>query len=113
MTCIFCAIATGAVAADIVYQDDLVVAFRDIAPQAPVHILVIPRRHLATLNELDGAATELAGHLLATTVRLAAEQGLAESGYRTVMNCNEHGGQTVYHLHLHLLGGRPLRWPPG
>lgn len=110
-TCLFCKMAGGEIKPDTVYEDDTVLAFRDIHPQAPVHILIIPKRHFATLNDIDDPL--LAGRLLQTAVELAKEEGLAEEGYRTVINCNSHGGQAVYHLHLHLLGGRPMHWPPG
>ncbi|PKM12064.1 MAG: histidine triad nucleotide-binding protein [Gammaproteobacteria bacterium HGW-Gammaproteobacteria-3] len=109
--CLFCKMAAGVIKPDTVYEDNKVLAFRDINPQAPVHILVIPKTHVATLDELDDA--ELAGHLLLTAARLAREEGLSENGYRTVFNCKRHGGQEVYHLHLHILGGRQLHWPPG
>ncbi|WP_026223810.1 histidine triad nucleotide-binding protein [Methylosarcina fibrata] len=109
--CLFCKMAGGEIKPDTVYEDDAVLAFRDIHPQAPVHILIIPKRHFATLNDIDDPL--LAGRLLQTAVELAKEEGLAEEGYRTVINCNSHGGQAVYHLHLHLLGGRPMHWPPG
>ena len=109
--CLFCKMVSGEIKPDTVYEDDKVLAFRDIHPQAPVHILIIPKIHIATLNELDDVG--LAGHLLLTAAKLAAQEGLAGDGYRTVINCNEHGGQAVYHLHLHLLGGRSMRWPPG
>jgi histidine triad (HIT) family protein len=101
----------GVIKPDIVFEDENVLAFRDINPQAPVHILIIPKRHLATLNDLDD--TQLAGQLLQTATQLAKQEGLSEAGYRTVFNCNKHGGQEVYHLHLHLLGGRQMTWPPG
>ncbi len=110
---LFSRIIDGEIPADIVYQDDEVLAFKDINPQAPIHILIIPKRPIATLNDLKDTDTELAGKLLLTASRLAAQLGIAEDGYRTVFNCNRHGGQQVYHLHLHLLGGRPLSWPPG
>ena len=113
MTCIFCKIADGEINSDIVFQDDDVVAFRDVNPQAPQHILIIPRRHIATLNDLDEDATLLGGRLLYTASRVAKQFGIADDGYRLVMNCNDHGGQTVFHVHLHLLAGRPMRWPPG
>lgn len=113
MTCIFCKIADGEINSDIVFQDDDVVAFRDVNPQAPHHILIIPRRHIATLNDLDEDATLLGGRLLYTASRVAKQFGIADDGYRLVMNCNDHGGQTVFHVHLHLLAGRPMRWPPG
>ncbi len=109
--CLFCKMVAGDIKPDVVYQDETVLAFRDINPQAPVHILIIPKKHIETLNELDDAA--LAGKLLQTAVNLAEQEGLAEDGYRTVFNCNKQGGQEVYHLHMHLLGGRQMKWPPG
>lgn len=109
--CLFCKMVAGEIKPDTVYEDETVLAFRDIHPQAPVHMLIIPKRHLATLNDLDDPL--LAGRLLQVAVELAREEGLSEEGYRTVINCNSHGGQAVYHLHLHLLGGRPMHWPPG
>jgi histidine triad (HIT) family protein len=111
--CLFCKMVSGAIKPDLVYQDDKVLAFRDINPQAPTHILVIPKRHVATLNELRDEDVELAGRLLLTARRIAKEEGLAEAGYRTVMNTNADAGQTVFHVHLHLLGGRRMQWPPG
>ncbi len=101
----------GDIKPDVVYEDKSVLAFRDINPQAPVHILIIPKQHIKTLNELDN--TELAGHLVQTAAKIAKAEGLAEDGYRTVFNCNANGGQEVYHLHLHLLAGRQMTWPPG
>lgn len=109
--CLFCKMVAGEIKPDIVYQDESVLAFRDISPQAPVHILIIPKKHVATLNELDDS--ELAGKLLTTAIKIAKQEGLADDGYRTVFNCNEKGGQEVFHLHLHLLGGRQMQWPPG
>ena len=109
--CIFCKIVAGEIKPDIVYQDDQVLAFKDINPQAPLHLLIIPKLHLANLNKLSDQA--LAGKLLQTAAQLAEELGYAESGYRTVINCNDDGGQTVHHLHVHLLAGRRLSWPPG
>ena len=113
MDCLFCKIADKTIPADIVYEDDKVVAFRDVTPQAPTHILVIPRQHIATLNDLSEDNNPLIGHILCIAKTIAAEEGLAEDGYRVAMNCNSHGGQTVFHIHLHLLGGRQLQWPPG
>lgn len=110
-TCLFCKMVAGELKPDIVYEDETVLAFHDIQPQAPVHILLIPKQHIATLNDL--ADTQLAGHLLRIAAQLAERQGLATAGYRTVINCNSAGGQAVYHLHLHILGGRQLQWPPG
>jgi histidine triad (HIT) family protein len=101
----------GDIKPDVVFEDDNILAFNDISPKAPVHILIIPKRHISTLNDLDDA--ELGGQLLKTAAMLAKQRGLADSGYRTVFNCNQHGGQAVYHLHLHLLAGRQMEWPPG
>ena len=99
--------------ADIVYEDDDVLAFRDINPQAPVHVLFIPKRAIATLNDATGRDAELLGKLVLAASAWAKKQGLADDGYRLVMNCNAHGGQTVFHIHVHLLGGRQMKWPPG
>ena len=109
--CLFCKMVAGVIKPDVVFEDDTVLAFKDINPQAPVHILIIPKVHIATLNELGD--TLLAGQLLQTAAKLAKQEGLSEDGYRTVFNCNKKGGQEVYHLHLHLLGGRQMHWPPG
>jgi histidine triad (HIT) family protein len=111
--CIFCKIAAGEIPADLVYEDDAVVGFRDLNPQAPTHVLVIPRRHIATLNDLAPGDEAIVGRLFLAAKAIAAREGFAETGYRTVLNCNEAGGQTVFHIHLHLLGGRMMRWPPG
>ena len=113
MDCLFCSIAAHTIPADIVYEDDKVVAFRDITPQAPTHILIIPRKHIATLNAIEEADCALLGHMALTAKTLAAQEGFAEQGYRLVMNCNDDGGQTVFHIHMHLLGGRGMSWPPG
>jgi histidine triad (HIT) family protein len=110
---IFGRIAAGEIPADIVYQDDDLVAFRDLSPQAPTHILIIPRKPVPTLGDLEEADAELAGKLLLAAAKVARQLGIADAGYRVVINCNAAGGQTVFHLHLHLLGGRPMRWPPG
>jgi histidine triad (HIT) family protein len=109
--CLFCKIVAGSIKPDVVFESDNLLAFRDINPQAPTHILIIPKIHIASLNELQDP--QLAGELLQAASHIAQQQGLAEDGYRTVINCNQNGGQTVYHLHLHLLGGRQLAWPPG
>lgn len=111
--CIFCKIATGEIDSEIVYQTDQVVAFRDLNPQAPTHILIIPRRHIATINELAETDTDVVGRLYLAAKKIAADEGLAEPGYRVVMNCNAGAGQSVFHVHLHLLGGRQFGWPPG
>jgi len=113
MTCFFCKIAEGDIPADIIFQSDDVIAFRDINPQAPTHALIIPKRHISTLNDLEEGDEHLVGSLFLAAKSLATELGFAEDGYRTVFNCNAHGGQSVYHIHLHLLGGRQLGWPPG
>ncbi|WPL19701.1 HIT-like protein [Thiorhodovibrio winogradskyi] len=110
---VFGKIARGEMDADIVYQDAEIVAFRDLNPQAPVHILIIPRKPIATLNDVTPEDAALVGRLFQVASRLAAEEGIADQGYRTVINCNAQAGQTVYHLHVHLLGGRALQWPPG
>ncbi|MAC46044.1 MAG: histidine triad nucleotide-binding protein [Oceanospirillum sp.] len=113
MDCLFCKIIAREIPADIVFEDDDVLAFRDIDPKAPEHILIIPKRHIATLNDLQEEDCALVGHLQFTAQKIAKELGMAEEGYRVVMNCNEAGGQTVYHIHMHLLGGRSMTWPPG
>lgn len=112
MDCLFCKIAADEIPAKKIYEDDQVVAFHDISPQAPVHFLVIPKKHIATMNDLQEEDRELAGHILYTAQRLALELG-CEEGFRVAMNCNEQGGQTVYHIHLHVLGQRQMSWPPG
>lgn len=111
--CIFCKIAAGEVTADIVYENDRVVAFRDTNPQAPVHVLVIPRHHVATINDVGDEEAGDIGRLFMAAKTVAAREGVDESGYRVVMNCMEGAGQSVFHIHLHLLAGRRLAWPPG
>ena len=111
--CIFCKVAAGDIPADIVYQDDEVVAFRDIQPQAPTHILIIPRRHIASLLETGEGDAALLGRLQTTAVEIARSEGLDQSGFRLVTNTLAGAGQSVFHVHLHLLGGRKLGWPPG
>lgn len=113
MDCLFCSIVDRSIPADIIHEDDQVIAFRDVYPQAPTHILIIPRRHIATINDLTSEDNELIGHMLHTAKSIASAEGFSEQGYRLVMNCNDDGGQTVYHIHLHLLAGRSLDWPPG
>lgn len=110
---LFSKIAAGEIPADIVYEDEDLVAFRDIGPQAPTHVLVIPRKPIPTINDLEPGDAELVGKLFLAAKKIAEEEGIAEAGYRTVINCNAAAGQTVYHLHLHLLGGRAMQWPPG
>ena len=111
--CIFCKIAAGEIAADIVYRTDRVVAFRDTNPQAPTHALVVPRRHIATVNDLEEQDAEDVGRLYLAAQQVAKGEGIDQRGYRTVMNCLEGAGQSVFHIHLHVLGGRRLDWPPG
>ncbi len=110
--CPFCRIARGELPANIVHEDAEVVAFRDLNPQAPTHVLLIPRRHIATLNDLTEEDERVVGRLFMVAKRVAAAEGLSERGYRTLFNCNADAGQTVFHLHAHLLGGRPMGWPP-
>lgn len=111
--CLFCKFASGEIKPKVVYEDDAVLAFRDIAPQAPTHILVIPKRHISTLNDLSEADADLVGRLYLVAKRVAELDEIAVSGYRTVMNCNADAGQSVFHIHLHVLGGRAMAWPPG
>jgi histidine triad (HIT) family protein len=110
---IFGKIIRREIPADIVYEDDDVLAFKDLNPQAPVHVLFVPKRALATLNDATPADAELIGKLVLAAAAYAKREGLDKDGYRTVINCNEHGGQTVFHLHVHLLAGRRMHWPPG
>lgn len=111
--CIFCKIAQGEIPADKVYEDEHVVAFSDINPKAPVHIQIIPRRHIPTLLEIKDQDKDLVAHLHKVANQVAVEKGLSERGFRVVINCRADGGQEVYHLHFHLLGGRKMNWPPG
>ena len=111
--CLFCKMVNGEIEPATVYEDDDVLAFRDIAPQAPFHALVIPRVHIASLNEMDEQHFDIIGKMFIAAKRIASREGFADAGFRTVMNCGEQGGQTVFHLHLHVLGGRAMRWPPG
>ena len=111
--CLFCRIAAGDIPAKIAYQDEDVVAFHDINPQAPLHVLVIPRKHIATINDLQADDAALVGKLFLAAKQVAKEAGYAEDGYRVVMNCGLDAGQTVFHIHLHILAGRALSWPPG
>ena len=111
--CIFCKVVAGEISADIIHTDERAVAFRDINPQAPVHVLVIPRAHMDSLDDASGRDEGVLGHLLRVAARVANAEGLSESGYRTVINTGAGAGQSVFHLHLHVIGGRPLNWPPG
>lgn len=111
--CLFCKILAGDIPADIVYESDSAVAFRDINPKAPTHVLIIPRKHIATINDIGADDHAIVGSLYSAARDIAAAEGLSDEGYRAVMNCNEAAGQSVFHIHLHLLGGRTLSWPPG
>ncbi len=111
--CLFCKIGSGEIPSDKVYENDRLIAFRDIDPQAPTHILIIPREHIETLNDLEEKHSDLLGAMILLAKDLAVKEGIADAGYRTVFNCNADGGQAVYHIHLHLLGGRKMSWPPG
>lgn len=111
--CLFCKIVKREIPASIVYEDDRLLAFNDINPQAPTHVLVIPKKHVATLNELQAVDDQVIGELVRRAAAIARERGIDNSGYRTVFNTNRGAGQTVFHVHLHLLGGRGMEWPPG
>jgi histidine triad (HIT) family protein len=111
--CIFCKMASGEIQPDVVLENEELLAFRDLNPQAPTHILIIPKRHIGTTNDLVEGDAGLIGRLVLAAKRVAAQEGLSERGYRTVLNCNAEAGQSVFHIHLHLLGGRPMGWPPG
>ena len=111
--CLFCKIVAGEIPADIIFESDNVLAFRDISPQAPTHVLIIPRRHISTINDLQDGDQAIVGDLFLAAAQIAAEEGIADDGYRVVMNCNAGAGQTVFHIHLHLIGGRAMTWPPG
>ena len=111
--CLFCKIVAGEIPSAKVYQDEVCIAFNDISPQAPTHVLIIPREHFASLDEAQTSQKEMLGHLLLTAAEIAREKGFAEEGYRVVINTNADGGQTVFHIHVHLLGGRPFVFPPG
>ena len=111
--CLFCKIASGEIPADVIYESETAIAFRDINAQAPTHVLIIPRKHIATINDITEYEHEIVGSLYSSARVIASAEGIAEEGYRVVMNCNEAAGQTVFHIHLHLLGGRGLGWPPG
>lgn len=111
--CLFCKIAAGDIPANILYQDDLVVVFEDVNPQAPIHLLLIPRKHIPTTLDLTPDDNPLVGHVFQVAAKMATDMGFAEEGFRIVNNCNQAGGQTVWHVHFHLLGQRQLTWPPG
>lgn len=111
--CLFCKIASGEMDTKFVYQNDNLVAFKDINPKAPVHILIVPKKHIPTINDLEITDTPLVGNMIQTAKLIAKEQGIAEEGYRLVFNVGEKGGQEVKHIHLHLMGGRQMKWPAG
>ena len=111
--CLFCKIVAGDIPADKVFENNNIYAFRDIDPKAPTHILIIPKEHISTTNDLDESHKTLEGEIMLTAKEIPGQEGIADSGYRTVFNCNQDGGQAVYHIHLHLLGGRHMNWPPG
>ena len=111
--CLFCKIINRAIPGTIVYEDDRVLAFNDINPQAPTHVLLVPKRHISSLNDLVEQDDQIVGELVRRAAAIAAERGIAPGGYRTVFNTNRDAGQTVFHIHLHLLGGRSMQWPPG
>ncbi len=113
MDCIFCNIAEGKMPADLLYENEDVVAFRDISPQAPHHIIIIPRQHIATINDINDEHNSVIASMYRAVRSITQDLGVQENGYRTVMNCNGDGGQTVFHIHLHLLAGRQMNWPPG
>jgi len=113
MTCLFCKIVSGEIPATKVYEDDRLIAFNDISPQAPMHVLVVPKQHISTLNDLTAADDELVGAMIRAGAAIAKDRGFDGAGFRTVFNCNAQAGQTVFHIHLHVLGGRTLTWPPG
>ena len=113
MSTIFGKIVRKEIPADIVYEDEDVLAFNDLAPQAPIHVLIIPKKEIATINHIEAEDAELMGKLFLAAQKIAKKLGVADNGYRLVFNCNEDGGQTVYHIHMHFLAGRALGWPPG
>jgi len=111
--CVFCEIAAGRIKAEVLYQDDDIIAFRDINAQAPLHVLLIPRKHIETLNDVSPGDADILSKLILAAKELAGKEGISEDGYRLVINCNRNAGQEVFHLHVHLLGGRKFSWPPG
>jgi histidine triad (HIT) family protein len=113
MNCLFCKIVQGEIKANIIYEDSNMIAFHDIHPQAPTHILIIPKKHIATINDIDYTDEQLLGQMILKAKDIAKSEKLSEKGYRLVFNVNPGGGQAVYHIHLHLLGGRQMTWPPG
>jgi histidine triad (HIT) family protein len=113
MSCLFCRIIAREIPASIVYEDERVIAFNDINPQAPTHVLLVPKRHIETLNALEPGDDQIVGEIVRRAAAIANDRGISKNGYRTVFNTNREAGQTVFHIHLHLIGGRPMQWPPG
>ncbi len=111
--CLFCKIRDGEISGDIVFEDDDVLAFNDVNPQAPVHVLIIPKKHIPTVNDLSAGDEAVMGKLFSVAKTIASQRGLSDDGYRLVVNCNEKAGQAVFHIHMHLLAGRNMTWPPG
>lgn len=111
--CLFCKIVEKKIPADIVYESENIIAFKDIEPKAPIHCLIIPKKHISTINDIDGSNSNIIGLMYEAAAQLARTLNVDKDGYRVVMNCNSNGGQTVYHIHLHFLAGRQLSWPPG
>ena len=111
--CLFCKMVSGDIKPDVVYEDDGVLAFRDVNPQAPMHVLIIPKAHISTANDLDEDNVDIIGQMYLAARKIANDEGVSEAGYRMVMNCNAGAGQSVFHIHLHVLGGRQMIWPPG
>jgi len=111
--CLFCKMATAEISVEFIYEDDFLLAFKDINPQAPFHVLIIPRKHISTINDIAEEDSSLIGNMTLLAAKLAQQNGFANAGYRTVMNCNADGGQSVFHIHMHVLAGRAMSWPPG
>lgn len=111
--CLFCKIRDGEIPGDVVFENDDILAFRDVNPQAPTHVLIVPRKHIATINDLQDEDADVMGKMVLAAQDIAGYEGIAEDGYRLVVNCNAKAGQTVFHIHMHLLGGRNMTWPPG
>lgn len=113
MSCLFCKIANGEIASNLLFEDPEMIVIRDIKPQAPTHMLIIPKKHIATINDADSTDEQLLGRMILTAKKMASNEKLSEEGYRLIFNVNAKGGQEVFHIHLHLLGGRQMTWPPG
>ncbi len=111
--CLFCKIRDGVISGDIVFEDDDVLAFNDVNPQAPVHVLIIPKKHIATVNDLSAGDETVMGKLFAVAKTIASQRGISDDGYRLVVNCNKNAGQVIFHIHMHMLAGRNMTWPPG